>query len=163
MAKTKRLTRRQYAVIDDLFLEEPGEPKEPEKSKGPVLAAVLAKHRVHRRLYERWLADERFIEQIERRIAQAYHQSRVALAAHAPKAASQLIGLTGCQKDEVVRRACLDIISLQPSAGQKKSRPEQATANTSTEPKLSPEKASRLLAVLAEDAPGDQLNEPQSS
>jgi len=82
MSKTTKLTKRQRAVLEDLFL---GELDEQE---------ALDKHKVSRALYERWLADERFATEFEERIVHSYRQSRVILARYAPLAAAKLVGLT---------------------------------------------------------------------
>jgi hypothetical protein len=141
MSESKKLTKRQLAVLEDLFTGELDE------------QAVLDKHAVPRCLYERWLADERFTEQIERRIAHAYCQSRMILARYAPTAAVRLVELTDCEKEETARKACLDIISLQwPASHNAPSDAPPASQAPAPAPDLSPETASRLLAALAEQA-----------
>lgn len=140
MTNSNTLTKRQLAVIEDLFA---GELEE---------QAVLDKHNVKPHRYEQWLADERFVECFERRIARAYRDSRIILARYAPVAALKLVRLTECEKEETARKACLDIISLHASAGTKTPQdttapgPEEAPAGG-----LSPEAVSRLLAALAKD------------
>jgi hypothetical protein len=130
------LTKRQFAVIDDLFA---GEMDEQE---------VLDKHGVRRRLYERWLADERFCEEFETRIARAHRAGRVILARYAPLAAGKLVELTQCDKEETVRKACLDIISMfAPDAtGSAAPQPDE---HRTEDLQLPPETASRILAALA--------------
>jgi len=139
MSESKKLSKRQRAVLEDLFTGELDE------------QGVLDKHAVPRCLYERWLANERFIEQIERRIAHAYHQSRMILARHAPTAAVRLVGLTNCEKQETARKACLDIVSLQWSASYNTPAGAPPASQTpAPAPDLSPEAASRFLAALAQ-------------
>jgi hypothetical protein len=70
MPKTKKLTRRQLAVIEDLFAGELDE------------QAVLNKHNVTPSRYEQWLAEEQFAEQFEERI------SLDIIALHTPAAAN---------------------------------------------------------------------------
>ena len=139
MSESKKLTKRQLAVLDALFTDESEE------------QTVLKKHHVPSVLYERWLADERFTRQFEQRIAGGYRQSRIILARKAPEAARKLTQLSQKGEGETTRKACLDIISLQHPAGRK------APSNVSPAPEapapaadLSPETASRLLAVLAQ-------------
>ncbi len=138
MQETKKLTRRQRAVIEDLFTSE----MEDEQ--------VLAKHNVAPALYSRWLTDERFVEQFERRIAQAYHFSRVTLARYAPVAAGKLITLTDCEKEETARKACLDIVTFNGVAPGTIVRPApREEQHTPANVELPPEVASRLLTALA--------------
>ena len=139
MKKKKNLTKRQLAVIEDLFA---GELEEQE---------VLDRHKVSRNTFNKWLSDQRFIEQFNNRIAQAYHQSELIIARYARLAALKLIELTESDKDETARKACLDIItrnSISPRLYAEGLNPEQSTPPVD---KLSPQTASRLLAVLAEE------------
>ena len=57
MRRVKRLTVRQLAFLGDLFAGKMSEEK------------VLEKHRVSRRLYNKWLTEPAFAEQFDRRIA----------------------------------------------------------------------------------------------
>ena len=141
MSESRKLNKRQLAVLEDLFTGELDE------------QGVLDKHAVPRSLYERWFADERFSDQLERRIARAYRQSRMILARNAPTAAVRLVELTDCDKEETARKACLDIISLQWPAGYNApSGAPPLSQAPAPAPDLSPEAASRLLATLAEQA-----------
>ncbi len=63
MSKAKQLTKRQLAVIEDLFSGEFDE------------QAVLDKYKISRNLYNKWQSDDNFAEQFDRRIAGAYRQS----------------------------------------------------------------------------------------
>lgn len=144
MPKTKKLTQRQLAVIEDLFAGELDE------------QAVLNKHNVTPSRYEQWLAEEQFAEQFEERISRAVRQSRMILARYAPLAAAKLVELTQCEKEETVRKTCLDIIALHTPAAANAARavpsPNEASRVAS---ELSPETASRLLAALAQE-PDDE-------
>ncbi|MBN2128350.1 MAG: hypothetical protein JW741_02600 [Sedimentisphaerales bacterium] len=140
MSKTTKLTKRQRAVLDDLFVAELDEQK------------VLDKHGVSRAVYHRWLAEERFAAALEQRIVHSYRQSRVILARGAAKAADNLIGLAGSEKGETARKACLDIISLHsPDRADAKQDPAAKQKPGPPTPQLSPETASRLLAALAQE------------
>jgi hypothetical protein len=134
MQKSKKLNKRQLAVLDDLFTGEPDE------------QAVLDKHAVSRQRYEQWLAQEQFAEQFERRIDRAYRQSRTILARYAPVAAAKLVELTSSAEEETARKACLDIIS--PPCPTRPATPSKPQAPA---PDLPPEQASRLLAALAQE------------
>jgi len=141
MSESKNLTKRQVAVIEELFA---GELEE---------QAILEKHRVRRSEYERWLADERFTGQLELRIAHAHRRSRMILARHAVTAADRLIELTRCEKEETARKACLDIIASPAPAGQNPpaETDEAGMSAVSDGGRLTPELAGRLLALLAEE------------
>jgi len=130
----KSVTKKQRAVIEDLFAGEAGEQQ------------VLERHKVDRRLYDKWLGDERFAEEFERRLQSARRQGELIIARYASFAAAKLVQLTESENQETARKACLDIINyLKPNAEQ--SPTEQPEAEESS--KLPPELASRLLAVLA--------------
>lgn len=141
-----RLSKKQLAVIEDLFASELDE------------AAVLQRHKVSRRLYNKWLADEDFAGAFAERIGRAYRQSQLIIARYAPLAAAKLVQLTESDSAETARKACLDIISM-PTA-----YPRLAVAGTAMDPagahaELSPETASRLLAALAETDEGRQTTQ----
>jgi len=138
MSNSKKQNKRQLAVLEDLFASELEEQE------------VLEKHHVSPSLFERWLADERFAEQFERRIAHAHRQSRIILAQCAPAAAAKLTQLTQSKNEETARKACLDIISLDtPADRQGSSDAAPDPAGSPPVHTLSAETASRLLAALA--------------
>jgi len=142
MSKQKQLTKRQLAVIEDLFAGELDE------------QAILDKHKISRNIYNRWLANERFTAQFNECIARAYRQSELIIARYAPLAAAKLVQLTESDKEETARKACLDIISF-PSLASSLAAAGTAVAKHSglreSPIELSSETASRLLAALAEE------------
>lgn len=137
MSKSRKLTRQQLAVLEDLFTGELSED------------AVIGKHGVSHSLYERWLADERFASQVDQRIDHAYRRSRIILARNAADVASRLAKLAREGQGETARKACLDIINLQDSTGRKISSDAPSTQEGSATANLTPETASRLLAAMA--------------
>lgn len=142
MAKTKHLSKRQLAVIADMFAGELAEQD------------ILDKHKVSRQLYNKWLVDDAFAEQFDKRIAASYRQSTAMLARYAPIAAAKLVELTDSEKPETARKACLDIISMN-SNNQNPSGPAPTPTNSPTaaddkQPQLSAEIAGKILALLAE-------------
>ncbi len=141
MPETKQLTKRQLAVIEDLFSGELDE------------QAILDKYKLSRELYNKWRNDDSFTEQFERRIADAYRQSTVLIARYAPVAAAKLIQLTESDKPETARKACLDIISMPILTANKKTQPsdKHQPADTQQPASLTAQTAGRLLAVLAEE------------
>jgi hypothetical protein len=157
MRKAKRLNVRQLAFIGDLF--------------GGKLSeeAALKKHRVSRRLYNKWLTNPTFVEEFDRRIAGLYRQNALLIARNASEAMGELMklikgkeespegGTEGNakkpEKGETVRKACLDVIKMHLSprqAGRPKAPDKKATPSPEM-PKLSPKTAGKLLAVLAEE------------
>jgi hypothetical protein len=142
MAKVKRLSKKQLAVIEDLFSSELEE------------QAVLDKYKVSRNLYNKWLANEVFAEQFDQRVAGAYRQSTALIARSAPLAATKLVQLSKSEKGETARRACLDIISFPSHTGSFADAAPASVKDSQLQknyPELSPEAAGRLLAVLAEE------------
>ena len=145
MIREKQLSKRQLAVIEDMFTGELDE------------QGVLEKHNVSRSLYGRWLADETFAGQFEKRIEWAYRHSAALIARYAPLAATKLVSLTESKKEEVARKACVDIISMSSSGDRNSSirRDAKDSDNSSPAdnqtPPFSPQTAGRLLAVLAEE------------
>jgi hypothetical protein len=138
----KSLSKKQLAMIEDLFAGELDE------------QAVLNKYKVSRKTFNKWLADERFIEQFNERIASSFRQGQLIIARYAPLAAAKLVQLTESDKEETARKACLDIISM----GNPDVRLVGTTAvpvddkdSQKGAPQLSPETASRILAALAEE------------
>jgi hypothetical protein len=137
------ITKKQREVIDDLFAGLADEQQ------------ILDKHKIDRRLYDKWLADGKFAEEFERRLQSARRQGELIIARYAAFAAAKLVQLTESTNCETARKACLDIINLlRPNAEMKPS--EQPDAGQT--PDLTPEMASRLLAALAvsEGPEGDQ-------
>lgn len=153
MKKIKRLSIRQLAFLGDLFGGKLDEQQ------------TLIKHRVSRRLYNKWLTDPAFAEQFDRRIAGVYRQSELLIAHNATKALEELMKLITMEKSqkgkkiekgETARKACLDIIKMHLSprqAGRPKSPDKKATPPPEPPelPQFSPKTASKLLAVLAEE------------
>jgi hypothetical protein len=144
--KKKRLGKRQLAVVDDLFA---GKMTESE---------ILEKHNLGISVFRKWLASDNFIDELTRRTGAARRQSEMIIARFAPAAAAELVALTECEKEDVRRKACLDVITAAggnrpPASGAAESSPAASDSDI-TGPagpiNLSPQLASRLLAVMAE-------------
>ena len=139
MAKGKKLTKKQLAVIDDLFSGELDE------------QVILDKYKVRRNVYNRWLADGLFTSEFDRRIMSAHRQSAALIAKYAPLAAAKLVQLTESEKEETARKACMDIISLPALLDKRIVRPgELQTTETQLPQQLTEQAAGRLLAALAQ-------------
>jgi hypothetical protein len=138
MGRRKMLSRKQLAVIDDLFAGELDE------------QAILNKYKIKRSTYNQWLANENFEAELTRRIKTTKLMSEVLIAKFSVVAAAKLVQLTESEKEETARKACLDIISL-PHLDDKRDQSEETDDDREELPELSDETASRLLAALAED------------
>jgi len=140
MARRKYLSQRQLTVLDDLLNSDLDE------------QAVLDKHKISRNTYNRWQADELFVDEFNRRIASAHRQSVALIARYAPLAAAKLVQLTESENQETARKACLDILSLPSLAAKKTEQPtEPQNAPNKQAQQLSLQTASKLLAALAEE------------
>ncbi|MHC4483077.1 MAG: hypothetical protein ACYSW4_05975 [Planctomycetota bacterium] len=142
MGKRMRLSRKQLAVIDDLFAGELDE------------QAVLEKHKVKRHVLNRWLVKDAFAGEIERRLEWLDLQSELIIARYKSLAAAKLVQLTESEKEETARKACLDIISLPKLTAKSSQQSTDEAQDSGGQPEyqeLSPETASRLLGVLAEE------------
>jgi len=141
------LTKRQLAVIEDLFAGELDE------------QTVLDKHKVSRRLYNKWLADDVFAGEFDRRIESAFRQSAALIARYAPFAAAKLVQLTESDKEETARKACLDILLMHTSRTRDDGRDSPVPVQPAEggfdqagfQPVALPDQtASRLLSALAQ-------------
>ena len=134
MSDTKGITRKQLAVIDDLFAGEFDEQQ------------VFEKHRINKRVYDKWLTEENFAGEFDRRVKSAHRQSELIIARFATVAAAKLVQLTESENQETSRKACLDVINY---LRQKTEPVSDDQSEAEKLPDLPPELASRLLAVLA--------------
>lgn len=133
------MSKRQLNVIEELFAGDMDE------------AEVLKKHGVSNQLYNKWLRDEIFSDELRFRIESGQRQSELIIASYMPTAAAKLVALTESSKEETARKACLDIISLPGSFGQ--SKREDVSDENGLKPKacLSPALAGKLLEALAKE------------
>lgn len=134
MPDVKPLTKKQLSVIEDLFS---GEVEEQQ---------VFEKHRINKRVYDKWLTEENFAGEFDRRIKSAHRRGELIIARFANVAAAKLVQLTESENQETSRKACLDVINYL----RQKTEPVSEDQPEAEElPDLSPELASRLLAALA--------------
>lgn len=147
MAERKLLSKRQRAVIEDIFNNQLDE------------QSVLDKHKVSRHIYNRWLADENFGDEFNNRIASSHRQSEFIIAKYAPLAAAKLIQLTESENQETARKACLDIISVPKIAANRDEQPDKSPKDSDKQAEqLSEATASKLLTALAEEK-GEKINQ----
>jgi len=133
--KQKRLSKRQLAVIDELF------------AGGMDEAEVLQRYKLSTRLYREWLADKLFADELKFRIESAKRAGELIIARYTPVAAAKLVGLIDSDKAETVRRACLDIMS---AGRQQDTATTDSAPSNESRPDLPPDLASKLLELLAE-------------
>ncbi|MGB7581600.1 MAG: hypothetical protein WBL85_04020 [Sedimentisphaerales bacterium] len=134
MSNTKRITRKQLAVIEDLFAGELDEQQ------------IFEKHRINKRIYDKWLADENFAGEFDRRVKSAHRRGELIIARFANVAAVKLVELTSSENQETSRKACLDVINY---LRQKAEPSPDEQPEVEKLPDLPPELASRLLSALA--------------
>jgi hypothetical protein len=146
MSERKALTKRQRAVLNDLFAGELDE------------KVILERHKVRPNDFAWWLGEGPFVDEFNRRLDSSWWQCELILARYAPLAAAKLVQLTESDKEETARKACLDIIAhqlarhrrsqLDSSAGPAKDESQSPAADL----QLSDETCSKLLAVLAQQS-----------
>ena len=137
MTKRKQLTKRQLAVIEDLFSAELNEQQ------------VLDNHNVSRNIYNKWQTDESFAKEFARKIDSARRQGQLIIARYASLAAAKLVRLTESENQETARKACLDIISLPKQPAEETKQSDSKTPSPAAQTQLSAETAGKLLAALA--------------
>ncbi len=136
MNTSKKLSKKQLAVLDDLF-------------KGDLEApAILQKNNLSADRFNKWLADENFKNQFTQRIEWLNLQSQAMIARYASIAVTKLVNLADSEKGETARKACLDIISLPKIPVQNKQQKGDLQQQKTQE--LPPALASKLLQALAE-------------
>jgi hypothetical protein len=132
-----RITRRQRGMLDDLFAGTGSEED------------IIEKKKISRYMYERWLADENFVAEFQRRLQRARRQGELFIARYSSVAAVKLIELIESKNAETARKACIDIITLmRPKAS--KTTPEAEEKDENSPAELPTEVASRLLAAISE-------------
>jgi len=132
------LTEKQRGVLADLF------------SGKFTVQEVLEKRKVTRRTYYRWHGQEYFAAEFKRLLELSRNEYQLVFAHYAPDIAMKLVSLTTADKDETARKACMDVIANHERKVKHKSENE---SNAIEEPliDLSPEVASKMLALLAEE------------
>ena len=137
MQNVKPLTKKQRDVIDDLFA---GELEEQQ---------IFEKHRINKRVYDKWLAEENFADEFDRRVKSAHRRGELIIARFANVAAAKLVQLTESENQETSRKACLDVINYLRQKAEPSPDPD-GQPEAEKLPDLPPELASRLLAAMAE-------------
>jgi hypothetical protein len=132
------LSNKQKHVLEDLF------------SGSSTTEDVLDKWKVTRRTYHKWHSQEFFSSEFKRLLALRRLESELVLAHYYPEVAAKLVNLTCAEKEETARKACSDIIKL-PRPKAESRIDDKCRLEEENLPELSPELASRLLAVIADE------------
>ena len=131
------MSKKQLVLIDELFN---GKLDEQE---------VLDKYKVSRLVFNKWLDDKIFHDELDRRADSGQRQSALLIAKYAPMAVAKLIRLTDSEKGETARKACIDIISYR-NASVKKSCKAKKSGEELKDIKVPDRVHSKLLRVLAD-------------
>lgn len=140
----KRLSRKQSAILDELFNSEQNMSEQ----------QILEKHGVKAADYGSWQSEPVFALEFEARMETLGRQSRLLIARYASYAAAKLIALTESSNVETARKACLDIISLltpaDPKAKTETDVSEHKASESAQLPPISPQLAEKILESIAQ-------------
>ncbi len=128
------LTEEQLAVIEDLVDGELDE------------TAVLKAHGVSKDDYRKWLKQQAFIAELQFLMDSARRLGMFRIARDAPEVAKRLLALTKCDKPDVARRACLDILTMPQTLAD---GGDEASEKGTIEPVIDTPTAAIILAALA--------------
>jgi len=133
--RARCITKKQLAVLDDIFKRELKE------------GEVLEKRKVRRKTYNRWKRGGYFAAEYKMRMNAAKEESELILTLEAPAAAKKLVELMASDKQhETARKACLDIINF--LHGDRKSKPKEK-GEFEKVPQISPQLSGRIFEALA--------------
>jgi hypothetical protein len=139
----KGLNQQHKTVITDLFENHVSE------------SDVCIRHGLALDELRRWYRDDAFRQEVSLRLFAPVAKARALLARNAASAVTKLICLSESDKDEVARKACLDILRLLPWVHDEVR--ELPADQIGTDPsRLAAEAASRILAVFAEGRQPDE-------
>ena len=143
----RNLSGKQENVLSDMFLGD------------KTLQEILKTRRVSLGTYLEWQTEPAYIDAFDKWILSSKLMLAATLAAYSQHAIASLVNLTGNEKTETARKACLDIIHLV----EKEQKDETelpiksskrllvASATTSQAQNISTEKQSALLTALASE------------
>ena len=131
------LSKKQRGVLFDLF------------SGHFTVEEVLEKRKITRRTYQKWHAQEYFAAEFKRLLELAQNEHQLVFARYAPDIAMKLVTLTTAEKEEIARKACMNVIVNHDCKAKNKS---ENAPKPPEEPirELPPELASKLLTALTE-------------
>ena len=147
MIYSMHLNKKQKGVLADLF------------SAGITVQEALQKRKITRRTYYKWHSQEYFAAEFKRLLELTRGEYQLVFARHASDIAMKLVALAAADKEEIARRACMDVI-----ADHNRKAKTQIVAKNPPEPEkplpeISPEVQSKLLAYLADDTVLDKYSD----
>ena len=94
------LSKLQNEVMDRLF-------------SGESEDAALAAAEISLSIYQRWLKNEKWQQEFQRRIEKCQREAQLLISRYQPVAAAKLISLMDCEKEQTARQACLDVLQME--------------------------------------------------
>jgi hypothetical protein len=134
--ETDIVTNRQLLAIDELF------------ASGGDKNAVLQKFSISPEKWKRWRTQQPFNRALEAKMKTLNQNGQMLLLQHSSWASARLLELCNSEKEEVSRKACLNVLQLN-SETIEKIPPQQDDAED-TKTNLTDEQAAKLLAVMAD-------------
>jgi hypothetical protein len=136
-----RLGKRQRALITDMF------------ENGLAISQALEKNKIPKWLFRKWKANPFFMEQCREQVNEATQQNTILLARVFPQAAKRLAELLVSEKDEIVRKVCVNLIEMRKADIEHDLARKEDDDQTKNKYNLTQEKAAKIWAVLAEKDP----------
>jgi cystathionine beta-lyase/cystathionine gamma-synthase len=133
------ITDRQLHAIDELF------------ASGGDENAVLRKFSISLSKWKRWRSQQPFNKALEAKMKTLNQNGQMLLLQHSSLASARLLELCNSQKEEVSRKACLNVLQLNSETVEKNTSLENSQSNEPEKTHLTTEQASKILAVLSED------------
>ncbi|MHC4757326.1 MAG: hypothetical protein ACYTE8_01585 [Planctomycetota bacterium] len=140
--RRRYLTEKQLAVLEEVV------------RGGYDEEYIRNRYHLRRGTLRRWFNNKLFRSEFEKSLRVVQFRSTALLASYSQIAAVKLIELTSSKSGETSRKACLDIIGLSrdmfKSGVNSDEKEGEEERERDVKDKITPEKASRLLAILAE-------------
>ncbi|MFA6176247.1 MAG: hypothetical protein WC765_06690 [Phycisphaerae bacterium] len=131
------VTNRQLQAIDELFVS------------GGNENAVLQKFSISLSKWKRWRSQQPFSRALEAKMKTLNQNGQMLLLQHSSLASARLLELCNSEKEEVSRKACLNVLQLNSETVEKIPLQQDDAGDTKTN--LTDEQAEKILAVLSED------------
>ena len=136
--ETDIVTTRQLRAIDEMF------------ASGGDENAVLRKLSISPEKWNRWRSQRHFNKALEAKMKTLNQNGQMLLLQHSSWVSARLLELCNSEKEEVSRKACLNVLQLNSETVEKNTSTENAQTNEEEKTHLTDEQASKILAVLAE-------------